>query len=90
PIGHVFRRGHKLRLQIHSPPALDPLSVYAWVSNLPPAVNTVYHDAVGRLEASSVLLPILPRLPKIGKEPACSERIGVPCFSPALDAPSAP
>ncbi|MGH2760466.1 MAG: CocE/NonD family hydrolase, partial [Actinomycetota bacterium] len=42
PIGHVFRRGHKLRLQIHSPPALDPLSVYAWVSNLPPAVNTVY------------------------------------------------
>ena len=95
PIGHVFRPGHTLRIQVHAPPLYDPLSIYAWASGLPPALNTVHHDAVaasdGRiLGASSILLPVLPRLPKIGPEPACRERIGVPCFTPAVDLPSLP
>lgn len=85
PIGHVFREGHTLRIQIHAPPPVDPLSIYAWVSGLPPAVNTVFHNG-----ASSILLPVLPGLPDLGPEPGCGERIGVPCFTPAADAPTLP
>jgi len=80
PIGYVFRAGHQLVLQIHAPPANDPLSTYAWVSGLPPAVNTVHHDGIAGLQPSSVLLPILPTLPVLGDEPTCGQRIGVPCF----------
>lgn len=86
PIGHVFRPGHTLRIQVHAPPPADPLSVYAWVSGLPPAVNTVLHAG-----ASSILLPLLPTTPIIpAVEPACGARIGVPCFHPAADLPGLP
>ncbi|HVM40915.1 MAG TPA: CocE/NonD family hydrolase, partial [Acidimicrobiia bacterium] len=78
PIGHVFRAGHKLVMQIHAPPANDPLSTYLWVSGLPPAANTVFHSG-----ASSVLLPVLPTVPRIDAEaPDCGALIGVPCFTP--------
>jgi hypothetical protein len=57
-------------------------------------MNTVFHDpvAVGsrKLAASSILLPVLPSIPRIGKEPGCGERIGIPCFTPAMDAPASP
>lgn len=81
PVGHVFRADHKLVLKIHAPSPKDPLSIYAWVSAQPPAVNTVYRDA---LRLSSILLPIVPSLPPgvIGAEPACGALAGVPCFTP--------
>jgi len=65
-------------MQIHAPPANDPLSTYLWVSGLPPAANTVFHSG-----ASSVLLPVLPTVPRIDAEaPDCGALIGVPCFTP--------
>jgi hypothetical protein len=83
PLGWVFRPGHKLVLQLHAPPPLDPLSIYAWLSALPPGVNTVLHDPVGSLQASSILLPVLPTTPTIAATaPACTSIMGVPCFKP--------
>ncbi|MGH7818208.1 MAG: CocE/NonD family hydrolase C-terminal non-catalytic domain-containing protein [Candidatus Binatia bacterium] len=81
PVGHLFRAGHKLVIQIHAPPPQDPLSIYVWVSGQPPAINTVFHDAEHR---SSLLLPVMPVLPPLGTAPACGEMIGVPCFTPLL------
>lgn len=83
PVGHVFRADHKLRVQIHAPPVKDPLSVYAWVSAQPPAVNTVYHSTVNGLEPSSILLPVMPSLPPIASgAPACTALVGEICFKP--------
>jgi len=82
PLGHVFREGHTLVLSIHSPPPADPLSIYAWVSALPPALNTI-HQADGM--RSSILLPVMRELPAIGETaPACGDVIGNPCFTPVL------
>jgi hypothetical protein len=58
-------------------------------------VNTVHHDPVaafdGRMLGPSMLiLPVLPRLPSIGPEPACRERLGNPCFTPVADLPALP
>lgn len=78
PVGHVFRAGHKLVIQVHAPPPSDPLSTYAWVSGMPPAVNTVFHSG-----ASSLLVPVITSVPPIGAEPACGAMTGVPCFTPA-------
>lgn len=82
PLGHVFRAGHRLVVKVHAPPALDPLSIYAWVSGQPPALNTVFH---GGLRASSLLLPVMPVLPPVwAAAPGCGDLVGVPCFVPAL------
>jgi putative CocE/NonD family hydrolase len=83
PVGHVFRPGHKLVIQISAPPPLDPLSSYAWASGMPPAVNTVHHDPVEGLAPSSILLPVVPNPAQLGPAPACGAMIGVPCFTPA-------
>ncbi len=91
PLGHVFREGHKLRIQVHAPPPDDPLSIYAWYSARPPSVNTVIH-ADG---ASRLLVPFIPAgtLPDLGPAPECGTLVGIPCFTPVddqLGAPSLP
>lgn len=80
PIGHVFRQGHKLRIQVHAPPPDDPLSIYAWYSLRAPSVNTVLH-ANG---ASRLLVPFVPAgtLPSLGAAPECGTLVGIPCFTP--------
>lgn len=80
PLGWVFRPGHRLVIQIASPPALDQL--YSWsASARPPGVTTIYSEAA---HPSSLLLPFLavtPRLP--GAAPACGAQEGVRCTTPA-------
>jgi uncharacterized protein len=79
PVGHVFRKGHRMVLLVHSPPAADPLSQYAWSPEQPTAVNTI-HQAPGM--RSSLLVPVLPVLPPMApRPPACGELAGQPCFS---------
>lgn len=78
PVGHVVRTGHKLLVKIHTPPPVDPLSIYAWISAQPPAINTIIQSN----GASSLLLPILPEPPPLGAAPACGAQAGVPCFKP--------
>jgi putative CocE/NonD family hydrolase len=83
PVGHVVREGHQLAIQLHAPPAKDPISIYAWVSHRAPAVNTVYHGPVAGLAASSILLPIVPgSVPVSAEAPGCGSLVGIPCFTP--------
>lgn len=82
PVGHVFRAGHKMIVQLHAPPVLDPLSIYAWVSGQPTALNTILHDPANG-HTSSILVPVLPVMPSIATTaPPCGAQIGVPCFRP--------
>ncbi|MGH2817681.1 MAG: CocE/NonD family hydrolase [Actinomycetota bacterium] len=55
PFGHVFRPGHSLEIEIHTPPAVD--SFYAYVPKRPVGINTVLHDAK---HPSHITLPIVP------------------------------
>ncbi len=81
PFGHVFRAGHALVLQVHAPPPNDPISTYAYEPNQAGLV-TILQDAGHR---SSVLLPVMPRLPPIrATAPACGEVVGEICVTPAL------
>jgi hypothetical protein len=44
PLGHIFRPGHRVLIQIHTPPAVDGLWGYTPTHHAPSAV-TVLHDA---------------------------------------------
>ena len=80
PLGWVFRPGHRLQVQITSPPAVDQL--YSWVGSARPAgVNTILSDA---RHPSSILLPLLAVNPRLtAAAPACGAQDGVRCTTPA-------
>ena len=81
PLGHVWRPGHQLVLQLHAPPASDPISIYQWEPNLPGLV-TIYQSTA---YPTSILLPVMRVLPPIRPAPpACGEVIGEGCVTPAL------
>lgn len=79
PVGHVFRKGHKLMLIVSQPPVNDPVP-YPWgrrkkafiksgsfkyESNSPSSSVTVYNS---EKYPSSILLPFMPELPPISDE----------------------
>jgi predicted acyl esterase len=79
PLGHVLRPGHRLLVQVYSPPVADELNSYA--TGQPPAVNTILEDDAHR---SSLLVPWLAATPPIAaKAPACGTQTGVRCVKPA-------
>jgi predicted acyl esterase len=81
PFGHVFREGHAMVVQIHAPPANDPISTYAYEPNQA-SVVTIYQDAE---HPSSILLPVMRNLPPIWPTaPACGEVVGEVCVTPSL------
>jgi len=83
PADHVFRPGHELVVQIHAPPANDPISTYAYEPNLP-SVVTILQDAQHR---SSILLPFLDGLTPANlapTAPGCGQVVGEECITPAL------
>jgi predicted acyl esterase len=74
PLGHIFRAGHELVLQLHAPPPNDPLSIGAYPPEQAPA-------AVQVLDGTSVLLPFLPVVPKPwATPPDCSRISGELCL----------
>ena len=80
PVAHYFRADHRLVLLVHTPPANDPVSLYAFAPEHAPAINTVLQ---GPAERSSVLLPVLPKRPPVtADEPACGSLAGIACFTP--------
>jgi predicted acyl esterase len=80
PLGHVFYAGHELVMDIHAPPANDPISTYAYEPLQTPAINTILQDAQHR---STLLLPLMPTLPPLWPtEPTCSQISGYVCFTP--------
>jgi uncharacterized protein len=81
PLGHVWRAGHELVLQLHAPPANDPISTYAYEPNLPSVVQ-ILQDAA---HPTSILLPFMPALPPYrATQPACGSVIGEVCITPVL------
>jgi hypothetical protein len=81
PLGHVWRAGHQLVLQLHAPPASDPISIYAYEPSQPSVVTILQGEAY----PTSILLPFMPVLPPIrGTAPACGEIVGELCITPAL------
>ena len=74
PLGHLFRTGHELVLQLHAPPPNDPLSIGAYPPEQAPA-------AVQVLDGTSVLLPFVPVVPKTWDTPPdCSRISGELCL----------
>lgn len=81
PLGHVWRAGHQLVLQLHAPPANDPISTYAFEPN-EPGVVSILQDADHR---TTILLPFMPTLPPMRPTPpVCGEVVGEVCVTPAL------
>ena len=74
PVGHVFRPGHRIVVKVHTPPILD--SLYAYVPERVPGVNTVLHDTV---HASRVTLPVVPTPWSLGPELPCGAMAAVRC-----------
>jgi len=84
PVGHVFRAGHTLSLKISQPPVSDPVPYprgrtgyqvgsYMYESELDPATVTIYRGAD---HPSSVLLPMLPKVPAFAEEiPASLDKL---------------
>ena len=81
PLGHVWRPGHQLVLQLHTPPVSDPISIYMYEVNAP-GVVTILQDAE---HPTSILLPVMRTVPPIRPtQPACGEVVGEGCVTPAL------
>ena len=81
PMGHVWRPGHQLVLQLHAPPANDPISTYSYEPNQP-GVVTIVQDA---LHPTSILFPFMPTLPTIrSSAPACGSVVGEVCITPRI------
>lgn len=81
PLGHVWRAGHELVLQLHAPPANDPISTYAYEPTTP-AVVTIVQDAA---HPTSILLPFMRTLPPMrATQPACGSVVGEVCVTPTL------
>jgi uncharacterized protein len=82
PVAHIFYPGHELLVDVHAPPANDPLSTWAFAPEQSPAVNTILQDGQHR---STLLLPLLPAVtPPWPNEPTpCSQTAGYVCFTPA-------
>ena len=81
PLGHYWRAGHALVLQLHAPPANDPISTYSYEPNLPSVVQ-ILQDAA---HPTSILLPFMPTLPPHRPTaPACGDVVGEVCVTPLL------
>jgi hypothetical protein len=82
PIGHIFRAGHSVRIEITTPPEVDGLWGYTAALHGPAAV-TVYHDAAhpSWLQLPVVALDAIQPPDAIGSwdESACKVPGGFPC-----------
>lgn len=80
PLGHVFRPGHRILIQVHTPPAVDGLWGYT-PTNHQPAPVTLYHDAD---RPSSIQFPVVtPDAPITAQPDGCRVPGGFPCTPPS-------
>lgn len=83
PLGHVWRANHELVLQLHAPPANDPISTYAFLPTTPSLV-TILQDAN---HPTTLLIPFLRNLDQQhyrATPPACGQVNGEVCVTPTL------
>jgi uncharacterized protein len=80
PLGHVFRTGHKILIQIHTPPATDGL--WGYTPSHQPALVTLYHDS---LHPSFLQLPVVTPDAAISDVTPVDCRVpgGFPCSAPS-------
>ncbi|HEX9697329.1 MAG TPA: CocE/NonD family hydrolase [Actinomycetota bacterium] len=76
PVGHVFRPGHSIMVKIMAPPNVE--SYYSYVSQVAPAVNTLWHDAS---RPSSITLPVIPNAPVAATGRDCGQLEAVRCVA---------
>lgn len=75
PLGHIFREGHRIRIQIHTPPAVEGL--WGYTPRHEPAAGTVHHDAD---RPSRMLQPVVEPDGTTTPEPeGCGVPGGFPC-----------
>ena len=75
PVGHVFRTGHRIVVNVTTPPVSD--SLYAYIPKRAPAVNTVLN---GGAHASRITLPVVSLDGvALGPELACGTQEAVRC-----------
>ena len=75
PVGHIFRPGHRMLVNVTAPPVAD--SLYFYVSKRAPAVNTVLHDPA---HPSRITLPVVPLADlTLGPELPCGAQEAVRC-----------
>jgi putative CocE/NonD family hydrolase len=78
PHAHLFRPGHKLRVQLMTPPAVDGL--WGYTTKHEPTAVTIHHDAD---HPTNVLLPLVDSDEPIGEAPeGCGIPNGFPCDEP--------
>lgn len=81
PLGHIWRKGHQMVLQMHAPPVNDPISTWAFEPTTPSVVSIIQDAA----HPTSILLPFRPTLPVIrSTTPACGSINGEVCITPAF------
>ena len=80
PLGHVFRAGHRLQVNIHTPPVTDGLWGYSPTHHQPAAV-TVYH---GSEYPTAIQLPVIEPDGPVGEGPGCQIPGGFPCYAPPV------
>ena len=77
PLGHVFRKDHRIMVRIMTPPLTD--SLWGYTPTHQPALVTVLHDAEN---PSSIQLPVVePDGPVDAGD--CQVPAGFPCFDPS-------
>lgn len=91
PAGHVFRAGHRLLVQVHTPPAVDSLWGYTATQHQP-GVVTIHHGAA---TPATLLLPVVEPDGPIAPATSCAVPAGFPCIQPGEpevppDAPRSP
>lgn len=76
PVGHIFRAGHRIRIAIHTPPAVDGLWGYTATHHQSNVVN-VWHQQGA---ATELLLPVVDGLEYgTGQKATCPVPGGFPC-----------
>lgn len=79
PVGHLFREGHSILVQVHTPPVVDGLWGYTATHHQPSLVTV--HTGAG--EGSSLLLPLVSLDGPMGAAPpGCQVPGGFPCIKP--------
>jgi uncharacterized protein len=80
PVGHVFRPGHRLMIQITTPPALDGL--WGYTPRHDPAAVTIHHSAE---HPARLQLPVVEDLTPgtAGPPEGCKVPGGFPCYAPS-------
>jgi uncharacterized protein len=86
PVAHLFRAGHRLRVEVRAVPASDFVGQSYDYATLPAGADvSVLHDAA---HPSSVLIPFVNTIPAVADAgPGCGGQTGIFCIGDAVDQP---